>query len=538
LEVIKLLSPLIVTSEPNRAFASEAPQLQPDLLYMKSVLVSTGKNANDDVFLPDEMWKARATPKLKPVDWEHNTGRELLDNALAELKDKKKIVEDNQIIGVMYNSYVADKLGNIISDEVARASDFVMPSDFDIINEAVIFKYLFPKAAARILRDAEQDKLFVSMEAWFGAFDYRVGNKVVARNSDTAFLDKYLRANGGVGVFNGQEVGRVLRNIVFGGVGIVSRPANKDSVIQSFTNAELRESNLDGALVSHVIGTLVHDSNESKVTQEVIEIMEKPTNEAAPVALATVEDYKQVIQQLVKAEQTVEAKNAEVATAKAEVQVLTDKVQALETVIGKGLELVADKLGGDAKAKLLATPATEVFPALAGLVGDKLAVVADVQLKLAEAESKLKAMEAEKVLASRIAKIGESLNLTLAATDSDEMKAKKKAKSEKLAKSVEHLDDVAFAAWLDELKDVLTLAATPPWMKKEEEKPEDEKDKKEKAKSEEITDPAILDNVQAATASITPGVENTAPVSLHDKMKSLASELIVASKRTKNQEGK
>lgn len=536
MEVIKLLSPLVVINEPSRAFASEAPQLQPDLLYMKSVLVSTGKNANDDIFLPDEMWKARATPKFKPVDWEHNTGRELLDNALGELKDKKKIVEDNQIIGVMCNSYVCDKSGNVIAEELAKASDFVMPTDFDIINEAVIFKYLFPKASARIIKDASEDRLFVSMEAWFGTFDYRLGNKIVARNNDTVFLDKYLRANGGVGVFNGQEVGRVLRNIVFGGVGIVSRPANKDSVIQSFTNAELRESNIDGALVSHVIGTL-NDSGESKVTQEVIEIMSDKPNENAPATLASVEDYKNVIQQLVKAELSVEAKDAELASAKAETKTLSEKVKVLESAIGSGLDLVADKLGGEAKAKLAASPAAEVFPVLAGLVGDKLAVVADIQLKLAEAEAKLKALEAAKVLASRITVVGETLNLTVAASDSDEVKAKKKAKSEKLAKSVEHLDDVAFAAWLGELKEVLSLAAMPPWLKKDDEKEED-KDKKEKKAESEITDPAILDGVKPATASITPGVTDTAPVSLHEKMKSLASDLLTASKRTKNQEGK
>lgn len=499
---------------------------------MKSVLVSTGKNANDDVFLPEEMWKARATPRLKPVDWEHNTGRELLDNALAELKDKKKIVEDNQIIGVMYNSFVTDKNGNLITEDMASSPDFKIPSDFDIINEAVIFKYLFPKTAARIVKDASEDKLFVSMEAWFSGFDYRVGNRIIARNDETVFLDKYLRANGGAGVFNGQEVGRVLRNIVFGGVGIVSRPANKDSVIQSFTNAELRESNLDDALVSHVIGT-IYDSGESKVTQEVIDIMSDKTVENAPVTIASVEDYKEIIQKLVKAELSIEAKDEELASVKAEHESVSAELTALQSAIASGLELVASKIGDDAKAKLSSAPASELFSVLAGLVEDKLSSVADIKNKLAEAESKLHALEAEKVLAERVAKISESLNLTVAATDSDEVKAKKKSKAEKLAKSVEHLDESAFAAWLDELKDVLSLAATPPFMKKDEDEEEEEEDKAESG----ITDPAVLDNVQAATASISPGNENP-PISLQEKMKSLASELLSANKRVRNQEVK
>lgn len=501
METLKLLSPLTIVEKPMRAFASAGP-VQPDLLYMKSVLVSTGKNANDDVFLPLEMWKARATPNLKPVDWEHNTGFELIKTPGEELKDNKKIVADNQIIGVMHNSYVADKSGRVITEELARADGFQIPVEFDIINEAVIFKYIFPTVAARIVKEAQDNKLFVSMEAWFNGFDYRVGNKIVARNDETVFLDRFLRANGGVGIYQGQEVGRVLRNIVFGGVGIVARPANKDSVIQSFTNAELFENNpkLDDAIVSHVIGTI-----GSKESQEVIDIMSEKTQEntpAAPVDTVSAGDYKELVTKLVKAEAAVDAKTVELASAKAEVDSLKATIAKMSAEVDT---LVSAKVAAAEKA------------------------VSDMKLKLDEAEAKLKSIEAARVVAERTQKVRDALNLSVLATDAEELKVKKNAKAESLVKAGQHLDDAAFAAWLDELKEIVSLAAAPPWMKKDEEEKEEKKE--EEAKAEE-TDPAILDTVKA-TASIPAGNENPNPINLADKFKALASDLLTANKKTR-----
>jgi len=103
---IELLVPCEVVKQPVGAHRSMAKLMstkgdfvhlgpQPDLLFMRSLLVSTGSNKNDDVFLPDEMWKARSTPILKPVDWEHNTGRELSEDEQLQNPGKVpvKIIE-------------------------------------------------------------------------------------------------------------------------------------------------------------------------------------------------------------------------------------------------------------------------------------------------------------------------------------------------------------------------------------------------------------------------------------------------------------
>jgi len=79
---------------------------QPDLAYIQSILVSAGWNLNDDVFLPDEMWAARATPVHKPINVEHN---------------------ETKIIGHMIQSQAVDKQGNVI--EVAEGEQ--PPAEID-----------------------------------------------------------------------------------------------------------------------------------------------------------------------------------------------------------------------------------------------------------------------------------------------------------------------------------------------------------------------------------------------------------------------
>jgi hypothetical protein len=85
---------------------------------------------------------------------------------------------------------------------------------------------------------AAAGKLFVSVEMWFTDFDFLVGSKVVKRNQSTAHLEENLRANGGDGTYKGEPVGRVLRNMLIGGIGVVAKPANPESVIKSI--ADLR----------------------------------------------------------------------------------------------------------------------------------------------------------------------------------------------------------------------------------------------------------------------------------------------------------
>jgi len=178
---------------------------QPDLLKMRSILVSEGMNLNDDVFLREELMQARSTGAHKPVNLEH---------------------QDADIVGHMVRTYASDKQGHLIEGEA-------LPQEpVDIINDAVVYSYIFPEVAAKVKSMAGRNELFVSVEAWFESYDYLVGNKIVRRTDQTSpIFDPTLRMMGGEGYYQGEKLGRVLRNIRFGGIGIVAVPANPESLI-------------------------------------------------------------------------------------------------------------------------------------------------------------------------------------------------------------------------------------------------------------------------------------------------------------------
>src|SRR5690606_502555 len=75
-----------------------------DLFPFTSILVSTGWNANDDVFIAEELWRAKDTPLYKRVNYQHR---------------------EAEVIGVITASTVVDFNGNIL--------DKYEEKDFDIV---------------------------------------------------------------------------------------------------------------------------------------------------------------------------------------------------------------------------------------------------------------------------------------------------------------------------------------------------------------------------------------------------------------------
>jgi hypothetical protein len=177
------------------------------------------------VFDNQSTWAARDTPEDKQFNFMHN---------------------ENDIIGHITGSYVVDKEGNKIEAEEA-------PQEFDIVTEAVLYNsWTDPENRDRmqqIIAEMEEGKWFVSMECLFAGFDYALldegGNgKVLARNEDSSFLTKHLRAYGGSGEYENYKIGRSLREISFSGKGLVSKPANPRSIILDASKAFLN-SNVD-----------------------------------------------------------------------------------------------------------------------------------------------------------------------------------------------------------------------------------------------------------------------------------------------------
>jgi hypothetical protein len=237
----------IMTASPNEELAVAENKNQIDLYYIKSILVSTGWNKNDDVFDSSELWNAKDTPEDKPFNFMHN---------------------EKDIIGHITANEVVDFEVNKID---SNSRD--VPSEFNILTSAVIYtSWSDPEQRERmrkIIAEIEENKWFVSMECLFPNFDYALKSskgelKVIKRNEASAFLTKHLRSYGGDGKYEDYQVGRLLRNLSFSGKGLVSKPANPRSIIlegndffdesqaQTLSLSSLQENDMSDLLTKQV----------------------------------------------------------------------------------------------------------------------------------------------------------------------------------------------------------------------------------------------------------------------------------------------
>ncbi len=242
---------------------------QIDLYYLRSILVSTGWNKNDDVFHPQELWNARNTPEDKPFNFMH---------------------DERDIIGHITGNTVIDKEGNeIVSDES-------LSDAFNILTTAVVYTEWSDSSQRdrmrKIVAEIEEGKWFVSMECLFPDFDYALigeddRTEVITRDEASAFLTKHLRAYGGDGQYDNYRVGRLLRNLSFSGKGLVSKPANPNSIILDRTGSlgskqitYAKEITLTES-TSYIKETQMSDTHEKQIDDLRAELAEaKAANEA------------------------------------------------------------------------------------------------------------------------------------------------------------------------------------------------------------------------------------------------------------------
>ena len=299
-----------------------------DLYNLESVLVSTGWNKNDDVFNREELWLARETPEDKPFNFMHN---------------------EKDIIGHITGNRVVDKSG------VDIHSKDDLPEDFDILTKAVIYKEWSDleqrSRVSRIISEIEEGKWFVSMECLFPAFDYAMispdGEKsILERNEASAFLTKHLRAYGGEGEYNNYRVGRMLRNLSFSGKGLVSNPANPESLIlsnESFsesksiisTTSSIKESYDMSSELENQVSILKKELAESKSANEVLK--EKVIAEQKAEFESQISNLESSL-----AEKQEEITKAEV-SAKAESEVLESDIKLLKESLAQKEESLAAK---------------------------------------------------------------------------------------------------------------------------------------------------------------------------------------------------
>ena len=238
------------TYKPSATFKSSAldkliaeNQDQMDLYYLKSILVSTGWNKNDDVFDPKETWAAKDTPEDKPFNFMHN---------------------EKDIIGHITGNVAVDFDGAEL-DATGES-----PKQFNILTTSVIYTEWSDSEQRdrmnKIIAEIEDGKWFVSMECLFPNFDYALldgsgQTSVVPRNEASAFLTKHLRSYGGNGIYDNYRVGRLLRNLSFSGKGLVSKPANPRSVILD-GNKTFDESEAKTITISSLKESTMSDSDK------------------------------------------------------------------------------------------------------------------------------------------------------------------------------------------------------------------------------------------------------------------------------------
>lgn len=298
-----------LTDELAKTIAKYVPSNpnQIDLHYLTCILVSLGWNKNDDVFGKEELWGAKQTPKDKPFNFMH---------------------DESDIIGHMTGSVVLDSSGTALADSILFEE---VPDAIDIAVSAVIYKSWSDieqlVRIREIVQEIEAGEWAVSMECLFRSFDYALitpegEHKILARSEESAFLTKHLRAYGGSGEFEGVKVGRLLRNISFSGIGLVSRPANPRSLILNTENSlgEFAMADTAKTAAEEVDSKVAALETELATATQTVEDLK--TSHAATV---TEKDAK-----ITELETSLAASQEEVKTAKAEVDSIVQQLKAMQ----------------------------------------------------------------------------------------------------------------------------------------------------------------------------------------------------------------
>ena len=324
---------------------AESNQDQIDLYYINSVLVSTGWNRNDDVFEKEQTWAARNTPEDKPFNLMHN---------------------EKEIIGHITGSTVIDKQGKDLTLE-----EMYPEEDFQIVTSAVIYKsWTDPETRERIneiISEIEAGEWFVSMECLFNDFDYAVSreddpgfNKVIARDEESAFLTKHLRAYGGTGEYKGHKLGRMLRNISFSGKGLVRKPANPRSVILN-TKPFLSTEKVQATVYFTETNNMSENVFEAQIEELKSQLSEAKANEAALRDEVSKQKDEEIRAKVEAFEATIAEKEEAITEAEAKVQETEAKVQELETTLAETQEKLDEAVAAveaqKAEAKLAARKA-------------------------------------------------------------------------------------------------------------------------------------------------------------------------------------
>ena len=216
-----------------------------DLAYLEFILVSSGINENFDGFPKYRIAETYTTAINKPLDILHLLKEEKsylgsdYDIYFGKTVPKENV---NTIVGSIVESAIVDNNGNILNEkqieEVKNNREFTTEDPIHIICLAGLYQYIFPKTIDRLKYLVNQDKAFVSVEAYFTKWNYYLieSKEFVPRTDKTKFLDAQIG-----NTYEGNTVARILDDFIIGGVGVTATPATPDSVIISMSNRNIAD---------------------------------------------------------------------------------------------------------------------------------------------------------------------------------------------------------------------------------------------------------------------------------------------------------
>lgn len=217
--------------EVKKSFATLADredlQLDPDLMYAKFIMCHEGANANGDYFTKDVLFQAQFTPRLKPINWEHG----------------------QPIIGTILDSrYAEDSQGRGYIEAVG-----------------IIWKFIYHDLANSVKDKSRTGELRLSMECYYKDANYKYGETIYDQETaeDLGLTDYVGRE------YMGSKVYRVFKEVLFGGVGVVANPADKEAVFLAVAKKKAEaEEGLEQA-IADVIRT-TNDFNEKQLPSDTV----------------------------------------------------------------------------------------------------------------------------------------------------------------------------------------------------------------------------------------------------------------------------
>jgi len=466
-----------------------------DLYYVQSILVSSSWNRNDDVFDKAEVWAARKTPEDKPTNLEH---------------------DENLIIGHITSNWPIDTEGNILNEDIDIDD---LPEKFHIVTGSVIYKAFtspeLKERAEKLIAEIENGTKYVSMECYFKGFDYGLTDKtngsykVLARNDNTAYLTKYLRAYGGQGEHENYKIGRVLRNITFSGKGFVDKPANPDSII---FNKRLIDDLLE------------KKKNDNLIKTGVIE--NKPTISADTENMIMSDNIEKQVAEINDKLDTVSANCADqVAEAKATASKLEETNKQLEAAMNEKDEAIkAEQLKSEEAAAELETLAKEHDDEKKKMEEEMKKAKSDLEEAVATIS------EREAALAAAQAQLEEANEVIAGYKMKEEEMARKDKAMKRKASLVEaglEEDDASAAVEKFEALDDETFDAMAAMMMKKKAMMKPEEEEKPKASEDEAE--AALEEVEAEeTVDLSVGSDESETESAEANIRSELVEFVSA----------